>query len=152
MNKAVMVARSFAGSGVFAKRDFKQGTMIGEVVGEYKLGYDGEYAIEIDDDYSLEPAAPFRFLNHSCHPNAQLLTDTRKNGPYLRMFVGALRRIRAGDEITIAYGWDAVDAVACQCGSKKCLGWVVDPEQLHLVAPNGRRLSRTVSATNSTTR
>jgi hypothetical protein len=147
MNKAVTVARSFAGLGVFAEKDFKRGMTIGEVLGEYKRGYDDEYAIEIDGDYSLEPAAPFRFLNHSCHPNAQLFTDTRKNGSHLRMFVGALRRIRTGDEITIAYGWDAVDAVACQCGSKKCLGWVVAPEQLHLIDAKRRRRSRGAAAT-----
>jgi SET domain-containing protein len=145
MNTAVRVARSFTGSGVFAKSDFKRGMTIGEVTGKYKLGFDGEYAIEIDDEYSLDPATPFRFLNHSCHPNAQLITDIRKNGRHLRMFVGALRRIRAGDEITIAYGWDAVDAVPCRCGNKKCLGWVVDPEQLSLITPDGRRPKIAVS-------
>lgn len=131
----VSVAPSFAGSGVFAASEFKRGEVVGEVFGRVVAGPGDCYAIELDDHHTLDPDAPFRFLNHSCSPNAEFFTDHRKRGGHYRMFVAARRKIRVGEELTIAYGWSATDAVRCLCGTKKCLGWIVDPKQLHLVEP-----------------
>lgn len=133
MSAKVSVAPSFAGSGVYSKQEFKRGDVIGEVRGRIVAGPGDQYAIGLDDHHTLDPVAPFRFLNHSCSPNAYFFTDDRKRGKHHRMFVGVLRRIRPGEELTIAYGWGAADAVPCLCGTKKCLGWIVDPKELHLV-------------------
>ncbi|MCE9606288.1 MAG: SET domain-containing protein [Planctomycetia bacterium] len=142
MKAKVSVAASFVGSGVFAEHEFKRGDIIGEVRGQVLAGEGDEYAIGLDDTFTLDPAAPFRFLNHSCRPNAEFFTDERKRGKHLRMFVGALRRIKLGEELTISYGWAAKDAVPCRCGTEKCLGWIVDPKQLHLVAPQAKPKSK----------
>jgi len=145
MKSKVLVAPSFAGSGVYAQQEFKRGDEIGEVRGRVVAGAGDQYAIGLDDVHTLDPAAPFRFLNHSCDPNAQFYTDDRKRGKHHRMFVGAVRRIKPGEELTIAYGWAASDAVPCLCGTKKCLGWIVDPKQLHLVTPQPKTRSKTKS-------
>jgi len=132
MSDAVRVAPSFAGQGVFSTKDFKRGELIGEVFGRL-IREESEYAIEMDEEFALDPDAPFRFLNHSCHPNAELMSGPVREDGYAATLVGAVRRIRPGDEITIAYGWDAANAVPCRCGTAKCIGWVVDPKELHLV-------------------
>jgi len=138
----VSVAPSFAGSGVFAAGEFKRGDVIGEVFGRVVAGPGDCYAIELDDIHTLDPDAPFRFLNHSCNPNAEFFTDHRKRDGHYRMFVGARRKIRVGEELTIAYGWSATDAVRCLCGTTKCLGWIVDKKELHLVEPPKSRSKR----------
>ena len=62
------------------------------------------------------------FANHSCRPNAALLTE--RGGLVLR----AIRRIRAGDEVTHDYsthlGADDVWTMRCNCGERTCRGVV----------------------------
>jgi uncharacterized protein len=52
------------------------------------------------------------FINHSCDPN---LTTRRRRG---RIFLFSFRRIEAGEELTVDYGFQC--AYPCRCGSKKC--------------------------------
>ena len=40
------------------------------------------------------------------------------------------RTIYPGEEITIDYGWPAVSAIPCLCGSERCRGWIVNMEEL----------------------
>lgn len=62
------------------------------------------------------------FANHSCRPNAALLTE--RGGLVLR----ALRAIRAGDEVTHDYathlGADDCWTMRCNCGERACRGTV----------------------------
>lgn len=61
----------------------------------------------------------FRFINHSCAPNT-----------YMRCLPGhaefyALRRIRAGEELTVDYGNSHHDGqLRCVCGAPACRGWI----------------------------
>ncbi len=61
----------------------------------------------------------FRFINHSCAPN----TFTRLTANRAEFY--ALRRIRAGEELTVDYGVSHHDGqLACRCGTAGCCGWI----------------------------
>jgi len=60
---------------------------------------------------------PMRYTNHSCRPNAELVTA---NG---RVEFFALRAIRRGEEITVDYGQTHHEGrLACRCGAAGCRG------------------------------
>lgn len=143
--KRVRVDRVPLGRGVFATRDFAKGDEIGTVTGCVIDDADhwSEYCIDLGGKLSLEPRAPFRFLNHSCEPNCELHLIgggrwPRADNPPL-VVVSATRTIQAGDELRIDYAWSASGAIPCQCGSPKCRGWVVARSEL---AELRRSLSR----------
>jgi SET domain-containing protein len=66
------------------------------------------------------------FINHSCNGNC----ETREEDG--RIWITALRKIRAGAEITYDYclydGGD--DPCKCNCGAKNCRGSMYAPEEL----------------------
>ena len=83
---------------------------------------------------SIEPGAPFRFLNHCCEPNAEFASDeVSKRNQIPDLYVYACKAISAGEQILIDYQWPAHYAIPCECGSKNCRGWVVCDEELHLI-------------------
>ena len=94
---------------------------------------------------ALEPAAPFRYANHSCDPNCELCSWEETEGDITpdRVWFTALRAIQPGEELTIDYAWEADAAIPCGCGSANCRGWIVDEADLEEVLrrhnPNGRR-------------
>jgi hypothetical protein len=134
--KAVKVARSVVGRGVFAKRDFETDELVGVVEGTIvdESGYGSEYCIDLGESKGLEPAAPFRYLNHCCEPNSGLVIEEPEDGGPLRIVVMALSPIKAGQELLIDYAWPAECAIPCRCGSVNCRGWVVAEEDLPHVA------------------
>lgn len=76
--------------------------------------------VEFPDGTALDAThsqSPFRYVNHSCEPNA-----------YMRLYRGrvefySLRRVEAGEELTCDYGETHHDgALACRCGSRRCRG------------------------------
>ena len=58
-------------------------------------------------------------INHSCEPN---LTMRRIRG---RIFLYSFRKIRAGEELTVDYGFQC--SCPCRCGSSKCRGTMCHP-------------------------
>lgn len=59
----------------------------------------------------------FRYINHSCAPN----TFTRLTADRAEFY--ALRRIRAGEELTVDYGLSHHDGrLPCRCGAAGCRG------------------------------
>ena len=140
--RAALVRPGKNGKGVFAGRDFAVDEQIGIVRGQVSDDYelDPRYNMELDNDLILIPRAPFRYLNHSCNPNALLfMWEHQKPDPKSRsrkLYVAAIRKIRAGQEITIAYGWLADMAIPCNCGSRKCIGYIVDATELDSVDPD----------------
>ncbi|MBV9669787.1 MAG: SET domain-containing protein-lysine N-methyltransferase [Acidobacteriales bacterium] len=67
------------------------------------------------------------FLNHSCDPNCE--TDER-NG---RIFIYAIRNIRAGEELVYDYNLydgELDDPAQCYCGTSKCRGTMYSPEEI----------------------
>jgi hypothetical protein len=74
--------------------------------------------IDLPEGLSMEQILddhPWRFLNHSCDPNAMFRGRT----------LVAIREIRAWDEITFHYNsteYEIAEPFACQCGSLFCVG------------------------------
>lgn len=142
-HKGVRVGESFAGRGVYATRAFKTGELIGRVRGTVHddPDYGSSYAIDMGENFTLEPAPPFRFLNHCCVPNASLYTLEQpvRGKVQKRVVVEALADIRDGEEITIDYAWTAKVAIPCLCGHAQCRGYVVSIDELPLIKADKTR-------------
>ena len=148
----VLRRSSIQGRGVCARTDIPMGTRLIEYTGE-RIGHaeadrrdDAErrhhhhtflFIVNsrtvIDARYGGNVS---RFINHSCDPNC----EARFHGA--RIWITAIRDIHAGEEVSYdyEYDWDPgytlddLAVYACQCGSERCRGTLVDlPEdQRHL--------------------
>ena len=147
-NPWVRVGKVPFGRGVFARQDIPKETDLGVVTGKVidDPDYASTYCIDLGESRSLEPRAPFRYLNHCCEPNCHLYTvevfyvDGSPALPEVR--VESLVDIPAGTELSIDYQWSAEGAIKCLCGSAACRGWVVAKEELALLLrskPSRRR-------------
>lgn len=131
------------GKGLFATDHLYDSNEVGIVAGKVisDPDYDSTYAIDLGEFGVLEPFAPFRFVNHGCTPNCELLvedmTDRNPNLPP-QIWLYAIKDISPGEELTIDYGWPATSAIRCGCNSIKCRGWVVDASQLDQVLNSDR--------------
>jgi SET domain-containing protein len=133
------------GYGIFARSDFEEGQVIGEYTGELmpidhtRSNKDTQYVATIPigklkvtqkGTLALRQAqcwidgarcgSVFRFLNHSCDCNAELIQG--RIGMNRRvLMVMANRPITAGEELTLDYGSTYFQpGEHCQCGSKAC--------------------------------
>lgn len=122
------------GRGVFAKKDILAGTIIGDYLGklipdseeeDYEEVYGGLYTMYYTDDVSIipDPKTPgIHLLNNSCEPNCFMYTY---QGHTLYF---ALRKIFAGEELTVAYMMAPLDEDCspcthiCKCESLLCTG------------------------------
>ena len=129
--KSVRIGRTRVGKGVFAGRSYPDCALIGEITGDIidEPDYGSAYCFDIGDGLHLEPAAPFRFVNHSCEPNCEFdyleCSDQPGDEPRMQVLLFALRDIKIGEELTIDYNWPAADAIPCRCQAPTCRGWVV---------------------------
>lgn len=67
------------------------------------------------------------FINHSCDPNCE--TDEIDN----RVWIIAIRNIKAGEELTydyMLYDGDEDDAAPCYCGSRNCRGTMYSEDEI----------------------
>jgi SET domain-containing protein len=126
---------SIHGTGGFARRDIPAGTRFMEYVGEKidkpeslrRCEADNEFIFTLDHQTDLDGNVswnPARFLNHSCAPNCEAeLIDGR-------IWIAAMRLIRAGEELTFNYGFDLEDYknYPCRCGAANCVGFIVAEE------------------------
>jgi uncharacterized protein len=84
------------------------------------------------------------FINHSCDPNCQ--TEEIRGKVWIR----AIRKIAAGEEITYdycLYDGDEDEAI-CNCGAKKCRGTMYSSQEIRRRRAKARRLaSKTTKAT-----
>jgi uncharacterized protein len=132
VDRPFRIDKAHYGNGLFATERIEAGTCLGKVPGKV-LRMDQvteeqtHYVIDFGEDTVLYPFSPFRNLNHSCNPNAQLASCEGK------MYVDVKRTILPGQQITIDYGWSHEDAIPCECGSRRCRGWIVDADELHLL-------------------
>lgn len=123
------------GRGGYARADIAAGTRLIEYVGEKitkaeslrLCEADNEYIFTLDDEHDLDgnvPWNPARFINHGCAPNCEAEWDEE------RIWIVALRDIRAGDELTFNYGYDLEDyrEHPCRCGAETCVGYIVAEE------------------------
>jgi len=119
------------GKGVFALRPFRKGQVVGQMHGTVVADdtCDPRYCVDLGEDCVLDPRAPFRYLNHSCEPNCELVEHDAEPG-CPQIWVYALRGIRPAAQLTIDYAWSAAAAIECLCGAPSCRGWIVDADQL----------------------
>lgn len=101
-NELVYVDRSVIhGRGLFARQALGRGLFIGTYLGPVAQR-NGSHVLWVDAGNGWVGRRGFnrlRYLNHSSRPNAEF------DGFHLY----TLRAIRAGEEITIDYGWDEED-------------------------------------------
>jgi SET domain-containing protein len=120
------------GRGLFATTDIPQSTPIVEYLGRRisksesisQCARGNTFVVALDDITDLDGDVPenlARFANHSCEPNCEL---TLIND---RLWLVASRRIEAGEELTIDYGYDPTGFrdEPCRCGSARCVGFIV---------------------------
>jgi hypothetical protein len=138
--QGVRVGPSPHGLGVYSLRSFVAHQRIAPIRGQIidDPDYESDYCMELGENSALEPESPFRFVNHSCQPNCEILevelTPVRDGDPGVHeLWLGTLRAIPAGAQLTIDYAWPASAAIPCRCHSAKCRGWIVAPSQRHLV-------------------
>ncbi len=137
--ESVRVGLSPHGLGVFSLRSFRTCEFVGPIRGTVMddPGYESDYCMEFGPNRSLEPDAPFRYLNHSCHPNCALveMEIEREDGTSsLEMWLEVQADIEPHEQMTIDYAWPASAAIPCQCGSADCRKWIVAAEEAHEVA------------------
>jgi uncharacterized protein len=127
------------GLGVFARGRFPAEDLIGPIAGNVvdDPNYESEYCMDLGGDLALEPRTPFRYLNHSCHPNCVLVCVAleRRDGTPVgtELWVETLAEVAPGEQMTIDYAWPARVAIPCQCGCADCRGWIVAAEEQHKV-------------------
>ncbi len=132
------------GTGGFARADIPSGARVIEYVGDIiskqeslaRCERSNEYIFAIDEEHDLDGNVdwnPARFLNHSCEPNceAQFLEG--------RIWIVAIRDVRAGEELTFNYSYDLIDyrEHPCRCGAKACVGYIVAEEFFEHVRRQG---------------
>jgi len=122
------------GYGIFAIKEFKNSHVLGQYVGELlpktkansKSTYNASLSIgKYNQDYNRQQkcfidaqqqGSVFRFLNHSCKPNAELLEQ--RCGIERILVVVTKQDILKGEEVTINYG---EGYFGCKCLCQPCL-------------------------------
>ncbi len=135
------------GKGVFALMDLAEGEMLIEYAGEVikwkealrRHPHDPQnpnhtFYFHIDDKHVIDGkfgGNSSRWINHSCEPNCEAEEDEG------RIFIKALRNIKAGEELFFDYGL-IIDApytkalladYPCWCGSESCRGTLLAPKE-----------------------
>ena len=123
-------------AGVYTTTDIKEGAHVVEYTGpriskdegdEKYDNKDGTYLFGLDDGRIIDGHGIAAFINHCCDPNCE--TD-EING---RVWIIALRDIKAGEELTYDYNLfdgDEDDPSICHCGAKSCRGTMYCEEEI----------------------
>ena len=126
----VSVESTKIGQGVFARRPLAADTIVGEIEGHVvSADFESDYCIDLGGKAGMDPLPPYRFLNHSCEPNCEILLWKRRKGcdkKTSRVWLVTTKDVGIGEEFTIDYGWPKESAIPCLCGSAACRGWVVE--------------------------
>lgn len=123
MKKIEVRESKIEGKGVFALEPIRKGERIQYIRGpRFKRVIKGEdEAMSLMNSIGIgryswvdTEGTPFRYINHSCEPNAAIVTAKT---------VVAMKNIRKGEEITIDYSMTDADPfwqMTCVCGTKTC--------------------------------
>ena len=129
-----------AGQGLFAAQDIKKGARIMQYIGEKissrerarRLAAGNAYIFHLTYRYAIDGQAldnTARYINHSCDPNCEVekTSDT--------IWIVALWNIKAGEELTYNYGYDASNYQEnpCNCGAQSCCGYILAQEYWGLI-------------------
>ena len=141
------------GNGVFALKSIKKGAQIIEYTGprmthdEVNEGDGGDvesghtFLFTLNDEYVIDADAedtPAKWINHSCDPNCEAVMEEDEGDDRTkdRIFVYAIRNIKAGEELSYNYGITLEEKHTkklkkiwqCLCGSKNCTGTLLQPK------------------------
>jgi len=140
--KRYVVRRSeIHGTGVFARREIRKGSVIIEYKGQ-RITWDEALSrpdsdrddpahtmlFDLEDGRVIDPCVrgnAARWINHSCDPNCRTFEDEKG-----RIQIEARRRIAAGEELCYDYRLTVEGPLTrrerarytCRCGSAKCRG------------------------------
>ncbi|MCA8941869.1 MAG: SET domain-containing protein [Planctomycetes bacterium] len=126
-----------------ATRDFAPGETILRLTGVF-VSRPTRYSVQVSEVGHIEPpdlppghpdhaTYAWRFLNHSCEPNATFRGET----------LVAIAPIEKGEEVRFHYAATEYDVAApfdCRCGSARCIGRVRGYR--HLSASERQRIAR----------
>ncbi|MDA8455150.1 SET domain-containing protein-lysine N-methyltransferase [Acidovorax sp. GBBC 3334] len=146
--RRIQVRRSGVhGRGVFAAQDIAEGEVLAEYTGEVISWQEAQdrhphdpkqpnhtFYFHVDEDRVIDAkhgGNSSRWINHSCAPNCY--ADERGG----RIFITALRNIRAGEELNYDYGLIIDERYTpklkaeypCWCGSPQCRGTLLAPKR-----------------------
>ena len=137
------------GKGIFASKDIPSNTKLLEYKGELISKEEGDrrrenterlskidptkgesYIMEVDENYDLDGDTEdnyAKYFNHSCDPNCEFTGEEKE------VWVYSARDIKKDEELNCDYGFDFdpedPDQPICKCGSKNCVGYIVQEEQ-----------------------
>ncbi len=135
------------GRGAFATRRIRAGQPLIEYLGERISREEGDrryddgamgrhhtFLFAVDDDTVIDGGRHgnvSRFINHSCDPNCQAVTDDG------RIFIEAIKNIQPGTELVYDYAYERTAEhteederlYACRCGSANCRGSILAPKK-----------------------
>jgi len=115
--------------GVFAMEDISRRKRVIEYTGERisrrvisrRLEGEFTYIFMLDSYWGIDGAvngSGAEIINHSCEPNLEAHIVKGR-----RIYYVSLRAIKAGEELTVDYSFDAnQDPQECHCGAKACRG------------------------------
>jgi uncharacterized protein len=114
------VKKTTRGLGLFTKNPIPRGKLVVEYTGRllpaeeaYRKG--GRYLFEVNSRWIIDGAGReniSRYINHSCRPNCEPRTRGKK------VLIYALRKIRAGEELSYDYGKEYFDDLILPTGCK----------------------------------
>jgi uncharacterized protein len=124
-------------AGCYTTSDIRKGTLIVEYTGPRISKEQGDEIYENrqttylfglrDGKEVIDGHGVAMFINHSCDPNCE--TDEIDN----RVWIIALRNIKAGEELTydyMLYDGDEDDPAPCYCGSRNCRGTMYSEDEI----------------------
>lgn len=125
MENVVVKKSKIQGKGVFAARDFKRNESILHVDGKVIKTRDPsslpkdmqDYCYPFDKKgnvhYYVLPKPPWRYINHSCDPNAGIKNNRD---------IVAMKKIKKGEEIVFDCAMNNIDewTMECNCKAKNC--------------------------------
>jgi uncharacterized protein len=151
-----IVARRSAihGNGVFAAAPIAKGERLIEYKGLRRTHEDVDngdtgdvesghtFLFTLNDEYVIDAnfgGNTARWMNHSCAPNCEAVMEEADGDDRTkdRVFIEAIRAIKAGEELTYDYGITLDEPHtarlkkiwACRCGAKKCTGTMLKPKR-----------------------
>ena len=135
------------GKGVFAVQNLAEGETLIEYTGEVVSWTEAQarhphdptdpnhtFYFHIDEDHVIDGKVDgnsSRWINHSCAPNCEADEEAG------RVFIKALRNIKAGEELNYDYGLMIDERYTpklkaeypCWCGAKACRGTLLAPKR-----------------------
>jgi hypothetical protein len=113
-------SRRGLGLGLFTKHDIRSGEFVVEYTGsriptKHADTLKTRYLFEVDEDWTVDGSSRTnlaRYINHSCNPNCEAEIH---NG---RIYICAVRNIKAGEELSIDYGEEYFDEFIRPSGCK----------------------------------